>query len=167
MAKVQLHPGARWVFRIRAYFSMIFLFVFLFFLSISVSTVFGFSFLGFIFADIIFILVVGEIYARMSYNRWFYDFTETHLKTERGIIWKKYSNVPYERVQNVDIHRGIVARMLGFSSLNIQTAGFSVPVSGQGGAGSEGFLPAVEMNQADKIREFLMKKIHGKSKSGL
>ncbi|MDP3987240.1 MAG: PH domain-containing protein [Nanoarchaeota archaeon] len=98
-------------------------------------------------------IIVGEIYARMAYNRWFYEFNEDGLKIERGIIWKRYSNVPYERIQNVDVHRGILARMLGFSSVMIQTAGYSAR------AVSEGNIPAISVDGAEKIRAFIMKKI--------
>ena len=49
--------------------------------------------------------------------------------------------------------------MLGFSSVMIQTAGFS----GYPGRGysmmSEGFIPAVSEKEAESIREFLMKRI--------
>ena len=93
----------------------------------------------------------------MAYNRFFYEFTDNNLRLERGIIWKRYSNVPYERVQNVDISRGIIARLCGFSSVNIQTAGYSA--MGRRGISSEGYLPAVSPEEADEMREFLMKKI--------
>ena len=102
------------------------------------------------------IIVIAEVYARMAYNRWKYEFTPTNLKIEKGIIWKKYSNIPYERVQNIDIHRGIIARIFGFSTIQIQTAGFS------GMPYSEGNIPAVGIEHSEKIREFLMKKITGR-----
>ncbi len=161
----QLHPGAKWSFRIQGYFGAIFL---LFFLSWfifpimaviggvllggNVGTMVAIFFIG-IVAYIALIIIIAEIYARMAYNRWFYEFTHTNLKIERGIIWKRYSNVPYERVQNVDIQRGIIARICGFSSVMIQTAGFS------GAAHAEGYIPAVTPEAAEKIRDFLMKKI--------
>lgn len=93
----------------------------------------------------------------MTYNRWLYDFDDTGLRTERGIIWKKYSTVPYKRIQNVDIRRGIIARMFGFSSIFIHTAGYA------SGIGSEGYIPGVGVEEAEKIRSFLMGKIskHG------
>ncbi len=178
MAKNMLHPGARWVFRIRGWFGAIFLSIFLgwilwvplaFILKgfnlADVSTILGVALGGMLFY-LIFIIVVGEIYARMAYNRWFYEFTNSELKLERGIIWKRYSNVPYERVQNVDINRGIIARLAGFSTVDIQTAGFHY--AGRGGGGfSEGHIPAVDMHDAEKIREFLMKKISKRHGQGL
>ena len=57
--------------------------------------------------------------------------------------------------------------MLGFSSLMIQTAGYS-SYGGRGGmALAEGYIPAVSIDEAEKIREFLIRKISKKSKSGL
>lgn len=166
----QLHPGAKWLFRISGYFIFGFLGIFLgiwiiapiagILLSLigasagSILTIVFLSILGYI----LFVILASEIFARMSYNRWFYEFTEEGLRLERGIIWKRYSNVPYERIQNVDIHRGIIARMLGFSSLMIQTAGYSAHPT------AEGHIPALEMNQAEQIRNFVMKKITSRRK---
>jgi putative membrane protein len=107
------------------------------------------------------LIIFIEVFARLSYNNWGYDFGPGNMRTERGIIWKHYSNIPYERVQNVDIHRGIFARMFGFSTLQVQTAGFS------GSPMSEGHIPGVSTKEAEEIREFLLKKITHRSKAGL
>jgi len=163
-----LHPGAKWLFRIGAYFFFFFLAIFLsFFLGfVALSLMGGTGILILIIFIIIFTIVASEIYARLAYKNWKYEFTPTNLKIERGIIWKRYSNVPYERVQNVDIHRGILARMFGFSSVLVQTAGYSGYYGRYGRGRPEGYLPAVGMEEAKRIRDFLMKKIT-KSRSGL
>jgi len=159
----QLHPGAKWLFRINAYifFFVISLVIGWFVVpAISLILIFfinsKFSFVAIILSTLVYILfavIISEIYARMAYTRWFYEFTNDGLRLERGIIWKRYSNVPYERIQNVDVHRGVIARMLGFSSLMIQTAGYSAQPH------AEGYIPALEMNLAEQIRTFVMKKI--------
>jgi membrane protein YdbS with pleckstrin-like domain len=157
----KLHPGARWIFRIRAYSILLFLMIFFsiwgwgfiaVLIGISLPTI-----LVSLIVSLVLLVVIGEIYARMAYNRWFYEFAPHNLRLERGIIWKRYSNIPYERIQNVDIHRGILARMLGYSTVDIQTAGFHM-ATGRGGM-SEGHIPAVSKEGAERIREFLMKKI--------
>src|SRR3989338_815392 len=159
----QLHSGAMWQFRIGGY--ILFGFLGIFFSIWIIAPIVGLLLMGSfakslaaivllsILIYIIFVIAASEIYARMSYNRWFYEFTDDGLKLERGIIWKRYSNVPYERIQNVDVLRGIIARTLGFSSLMIQTAGYSAQPH------AEGYIPAIEMNQAEQIRTFVMKKI--------
>ena len=160
----KLHPGARWLFRVRAYVAMIAL------IAISASFIFPLIVL-LLFSNpaniliivilssvsLMVIVIISEIYARLSYRFWKYELTPNELKLERGIIWKKYSAIPYERVQNVDIYRGILARIIGFSTLNIQTAGYHA--TGRAGAVSEGHIPAVSIAGAEKIREFLIKKI--------
>ena len=159
----KLHPGAMWQFRISGYF--LFGFIGIFFgiwiiasLATTLSDSIGAVIFIFILVYLLFVIIASEIFARMSYNRWFYEFNDDGLRLERGIIWKKYSNVPYERIQNVDVHRGIIARMLGFSSLMIQTAGYSATPY------SEGYIPALEMNKAEHIRSFVMKKITSRRK---
>lgn len=166
----KLNAGAKWIFRMRSYFSLAILSFFLFysfsggFLLLSIFK----NNLGllkaipyFIFINILGIIIVGEIYAKMAYNRWMYEFTPTNFKKESGIIWKRYSNIPYGRVQNVDITRGILARFFGFSTVMIQTAGYSY--GGRYGTMSEGYIPAVSPEEAEHIRDFLMKKAHGNS----
>ena len=171
----KLHPGAKWIFRISSYWVLLFLSLMIGWIAVPLIIILFSAIAGtpsifvIILSFIVYLalmIIIGEIYARMSYNRWFYEFTPTNLKIEKGIIWKRYSNIPYERIQNVDIHRGILARMLGYSSLNVQTAGYSGGYSyrGFGGGGmSEGHIPAVSVNAAEKIRDFLMKKIGKRS----
>ncbi len=168
----KLHPGAKWLFRLRGYSSFIIIIIFLSVASSSIirnlsnrgGAILGIV-LGILFGAIILTIIFAEIYARMAYNRWLYEFGPASLKLERGIIWKKYSNIPYERVQNVDVHRGVLARMLRFSTVDIQTAGFHASYNRRGMPKSEGHIPAVSIEAAEKIREFLMKKITGKKTS--
>ncbi|MCK9568320.1 PH domain-containing protein [Candidatus Pacearchaeota archaeon] len=158
----QLHSGAKWIFRVRTYFSLLFLififgsFFIPFVMSNSDSPSFYFAFV-FSFSGIILAVAFGEIYSKFAYKNWKYELTSREVKLEHGIIWKKYSAIPFERVQNIDICRGILARMLGFSTLNIQTAGYHM--ASQGGMVSEGYIPAVSVKEAENIREFLIKKI--------
>ncbi|MAG07253.1 hypothetical protein CMI46_00360 [Candidatus Pacearchaeota archaeon] len=156
-----LHPGAKWLFRMAGYVTVFFLWIFI---GVYVSVALAYFNMWLAIISLILTLTLaialGEIYARMSYNRWLYELGKESLKLERGIIWKKYSNIPYQRVQNVDIHRGVIARMLGFSTVDIQTAGMHMSYGRYGSrARSEGHIPAVSIQEAEDIRELLMKKI--------
>jgi membrane protein YdbS with pleckstrin-like domain len=170
-SKSKLHPGVKWSFRFGGYLSGIFFVIFMsvFFLGV-IGALVGSILVGFVLLILFAILwiIMVEVFTQMAYNRWFYEFDNNGMKIEKGIIWKKYSNIPYERIQNVDIRRGVIARMLGFSSIEIQTAGYGGFYGGRGGhrGHSEGYLPGVEIKKAEQIRDFLMKKISGK-KSGV
>jgi len=172
MVMKQLHLGAKWLFRLRGIgIFIVSMFIFgSFLIPLFLTTPHeGSIFSNFYFLLGILILVLLlvwiEVYTQMAYNRWFYEFIDNQLRVEKGVIWKRYSNIPYQRIQNVDITRGIIARICGFSSVNIQTAGYSAPANARGN--SEGYIPAVASDEAEKIREFLMRKINKKNSSGL
>jgi len=165
----KLHPGTRWAFRLNFYFMFLGLIVFLVFFSFTLIFRLGLN-LGLIIFSIfilglVFILILGEIFARLAYNNWKFEFAPKELKIERGIIWKVYKSIPYERVQNIEIHRGILARILGYSAVDVQTAGYSMSPR-RNMSGAEGFIPGVSISRAEEIREFIMKKVSGKN-SGL
>ena len=153
----KLHPGVKWHFRLIIYFIsfsvLLVLFIVLGILLAQIifnSTVY---FLVFFIMFIFLVIIVAETITNLTYYYWRYDFDETGLRTERGIIWKKYSTIPYERIQNVDIRRGILARLFGYSELSIHTAGYAV------GFRSEGYIPAVGVEEAETIRKMIMEKI--------
>lgn len=94
-----------------------------------------------------------------------YELREDGFRKEHGVIWKKYITIPYDRIQNVDIHRGILARILGLSDLQIQTAG--AITAGSYGAFSEGRLPGIDKALAEEIRDRLVARVRGGSTQGL
>jgi len=163
----KLHKGAIWFFRVNALFRSLFLFFFLgFFLYAWTNKTIELNSLlkPIIYLLIIYVILI-EIYSRMAYNRFFYEFSENQLIIEKGIIWKRYSNIPYQRIQNIDITRGIIARFFGFSTILIQTAGYSGAHNNNFFA--EGYIPAVSFDEAEKIRKFVIKKIQKNSKKVL
>lgn len=66
---------------------------------------------------------------------------------ESGIITKKFTSIPYDRIQNVDLERDIFDRILGLSKVRIETAG---------SLALEGSLPGVGMSDAERLRDDLL-----------
>ena len=165
----QLHPKAVWLFFIQALFTFFtpILVFFIFFgqYAIALKLIKGanFPWVWVIFAIIIYI-VICYIWAKLAYRFWRYEITEDAVKIEKGVIWKKYVSIPYERIQNVDIYRGLIARILGLSDLHIQTAGYSG--YGRYGAGTEGRFPGLDTKVAEQLREELVKRAKG-TKQGI
>lgn len=171
----KLHPKAVWLFLSQSLFGYIFLFLILGFFyfvmsgnlaatfsntDINMLHIVNIFMLGFII--LIFVsLIPSFIIAHLTYENWKYELTEAAVKIEKGIIWKKYISIPYERIQNVDIHRGVFARILGLSDLQIQTAGYSGYVQ------TEGRLPGLDQVLAEKLRDELIKKLKNPTKQGL
>ena len=169
----KLHPKAVWLFFTR---SLGVLIPVLFFFGFSLISVFVDSekevdlptanLLPIILSALVLYVVICYIWARLSYKYWRYEVSDDALKIEKGVIWKKYISIPYERVQNVDIYRGLLARMLGLSDLNVQTAGYSAGPGRGGGFRSEGRLLGLSPQRAEELREELVKRARG-AKQGL
>lgn len=149
----QLHPRAVWLFFFNRLIAWIFISGYIAFQVAFLST----SFFGWFIGIFIIIIILSFIIAKLTYHFYRYELTDSEYKAERGIIWKRYISIPYERIQNVDIYRGIFDRLLGLSDLNIQTAGYGA--AGMGGrGGSEGRLPGLDRKDAELIREELIKR---------
>lgn len=117
------------------------------------------------------LLVISFMWARLSYNFYRYELTNDGFRKELGVIYKKYVTIPYDRIQNVDIYRGILARILGLSDLNIQTAGMSAgALSGRSllsGGAAEGRLPGLSQADAEKLRDELIRRAKKNKSQGL
>ena len=168
-----LHPKSIWLFFFSFLIRGLIFFVFLSFWAGPFFAVFsgiagGENVLGYILAVFgLWLIFFGlyilfcYIWAKLTYKYWKYELSEDVFKKESGVIWKKYVSVPYERIQNVDIYRGVFARILGLSDLHIQTAGASVVSYGRGGlagVGAEGRLPGIGKDVAEKLRDGLIKR---------
>ncbi len=130
---------------------------------------FSFGFLNWLWLIIPAFLVLCFVWAKLTYHYYRYELLDTGFRKESGVIYKKYVTVPYDRIQNVDINRGILARILGLSDLNIQTAGASATVSRYGvmGGSAEGRLPAVSMDVAEQLRDELIQRARQSKNQGL
>jgi len=121
--------------------------------------------LGWNFIVLAVFLVVCYAWARLSYHFYRYELSDSGFKKESGVIFKRYVTIPYDRIQNVDIYRGIFARLLGLSDLHIQTAGMSN--GGRRGVFAEGRLPGLSREDAEKLRDELIARTRKSSASGV
>ena len=182
----KLHPGAKWEFRLKGYF---FIFLFLIFEIIAVAAGFFlpldqplppmedptefdealmwqhiFNFARHpitILLTIIPGVLLSELFAVLSYKNFSYCVEKNYFKIEKGIIWKKQVSIPFNKIQNVDVKRGILARLFGFSVIDIHTTGYSPKFSFWQGTSSndvEGHLPGVSIEQAEKLQMGLTRK---------
>ena len=157
----QLDPKAVWLFFFRSLFVFLVLGIWI---GFSVMIKFG-GFVIFLLTLLVF-SIFSFIWAKLSYHFYRYELTDIGFRKELGVIFKKYVTIPYDRIQNVDIYRGVLSRILGLSDLNIQTAGMSAPMGRFGGA-AEGQLPGISRETAEELRDELIQRARQSKNQGL
>ena len=115
----------------------------------------GFNMVNFLMVMLL-VCIISFVVAKLTYHYYRYEMSELVFKKEHGIVWKKYVSIPYDRIQNVDIYRGVFARLLGLSDIQIQTAGGIT--AGSYGAFSEGRLLGISKEEAERLRDELIQR---------
>lgn len=57
------------------------------------------------------------------YRRFDYELTDDGLEIASGVVSRRQREIPLHRVQNVDISRNVLQRLLGIAALDLETAG--------------------------------------------
>ncbi len=92
-------------------------------------------------------LVFSSCYQLLNWYFYTYRFEDGYLHVKSGVIIKKERSIKQERVQTVNIRRGIIHQLFGLASLQVETAG--------AGGESEFNLTAVAYDEAMQIKESL------------
>ncbi len=87
--------------------------------------------------------VLGAGYGLASYLRFEYALAENTLNVESGVFGRVNREIPYRRIQNVDIQQRLLHRLFRQAVVRIETAG---------GGGTEAELDFVSLREADRIQ---------------
>lgn len=119
-------------------------------ITITIILVF-FAFLSFSFL---------RAYLYYSYYR--YKIGENSIMVRKGVFSIHEAEVPFDKIQNVDIFRGVLHRLLGLSSIYIQSAGYSESteeiLEKHPGFVSEASIDGVGKEEAERIKQELINK---------
>jgi putative membrane protein len=99
-----------------------------------------------IFAALGFVAIVSASLAweYFVWRRYDYFFEEDSLKITHGVFRRKERDIPYRRIQNVNIKKNIVQRVLAIAKVDFETAG---------GSGTEASLKYVKKEEAKNIQK--------------
>ncbi|KTG19479.1 PH domain-containing protein [Haloferax profundi] len=78
------------------------------------------------------------------YQRFEYELTSDTLDIRSGVFSRRNREIPYRRIQNVDISRNVAQRLFGLAAVDLETAG---------GGGTEGSLRFVTYEEALRIQK--------------
>ena len=97
-------------------------------------------------------ITIGWEYAR--FRRYSYDLAAETFDIHSGVLSRRDREIPYERIQNVDISQNVVQRFLDIAEVRLETAG---------GSGSEAKLRYVNTAEASRLQEAISQKKRGAS----
>ncbi|WP_096391121.1 PH domain-containing protein [Halopenitus persicus] len=82
-------------------------------------------------------------YEAAYYRRFEYEFTADTFDVRSGVISRRDREIPYGRIQNVDVSRNVLQRLLGIAAVDLETAG---------GSSTEGSIRYVSAEQAEELQ---------------
>jgi membrane protein YdbS with pleckstrin-like domain len=94
----------------------------------------------------------GAVYAlvwpSLEYRYFRYALREEDLLVQQGVLFRRWSAIPRNRIQHVDTHQGPLERIAGVASLRLYTAA---------GMSADGSIPGLENRIAETLRDALTK----------
>ena len=84
-----------------------------------------------------------------SFRQKGYAVRDRDISYKTGLLNRKTTTIPFNRVQHCDIKQGIISRYFGLSKLNVYTAG---------GAKSDLSIPGLTLEKGQKLMDFVLQK---------
>lgn len=95
------------------------------------------------------LLAVLTMFGTEFYRWWRFSYRldPEELRIASGIFSRNVRSIPYERIQDVNLEQGPLARMLGLARVRLET--------GSSGSGDEGALDSVDLAEAGRLRDVI------------
>jgi membrane protein YdbS with pleckstrin-like domain len=90
----------------------------------------------------------AAVWARLAWARWQWSAGSRALELRHGVVILRASVVPYHRLQQIDVVRGPLERLLGLATLTLRTAA----------ATSDARIPGIDAASADDVRRLLLER---------
>lgn len=96
--------------------------------------------------------------AEIVYSSFRYSTDDVGFQKSYGVVHKMQVSIPYQQIQNVNLRRGLLDRMLGLSHVSIETAGNSNGAReiANSKTTSEGYLPGLSLKDAKNLHDLLL-----------
>jgi len=93
------------------------------------------------------LLVFVAVGLYLYWSRFEFRVGETEIRIDSGIFSRTHRSIPFDRIQDVDITQGPVARLLGLARVRFET--------GASAGKEEGVLHAIALERAQALRELV------------
>jgi putative membrane protein len=94
------------------------------------------------------LIMAGGIF--LYWRRFEFRVGHAEIRIDSGILNRRHRSIPFDRIQDVDLTQGLVARALGLAQLKFETGGAAA-----GPNAEEAVLHAIPLARAHTIRELV------------
>ena len=95
------------------------------------------------------VLLLALGYETAYYRRFEYVLTEDTLDIRSGVVSRREREIPYRRIQNVDVSRSALQRAIGVAAVDLETAG---------GSSTEGSIRFVTPAEATRLQRAVQRR---------
>jgi putative membrane protein len=88
--------------------------------------------------------IVLLFFSWLGWSRFRYAVGQNEIRIESGVLARNRRSIPFDRIQDIDLERSLLARLFGLAKVRIET--------GAGGK-DEGLLDSVSVHEAHRLRE--------------
>lgn len=106
-----------------------------------VPTLFGLAVLA--------IMITTYIITYKGFKKKKYALRDRDVVYQQGLVWRKFTVLPFNRVQHAEVHQGPIERIFDLASLKVYTAG---------GSSSDLSISGLEIEQAQRMKHFILNK---------
>ena len=110
---------------------------------------------GTAFFGVLALVAIMTIGIFLHWRRFEYRVGASEIRIDSGIISRTHRSIPFDRIQDVDITQGPVARVLGLAKVKFET--------GASGGQEEGVLQAISLERAQDLRQLVRARRTGAS----
>lgn len=157
-----LHPNARWLFFFFYAKSTVILLLLLLGTGVASILLESMFFMLIAFGGVGLYVLTNLIAAQVAYRHYSFQVTETAFRKRFGILHRYTASIPFERIQNVNVRRSLIDRIIGLSHVDIETAGTGsrkkTPIIGGSKSSSEGHIPGISPEEAEQVRSLIMQR---------
>jgi len=90
-----------------------------------------------------------------SYRYKGYALREHDILYKTGVLWRKKTILPFNRIQHIETHQSVLQRKLNIKTIRLYTAG---------GLKADMIINGIDSKTTDKLKQFLLSKIQQENK---
>jgi hypothetical protein len=94
-------------------------------------------------------IVFALFWPALEYNAYRYMVRDQDLLVQSGVLFRRWSSIPHNRIQHVDTRQGPLERVFGLSRLLVFTAA---------GMSADGSIPGLRTDEAERLRDLLSRR---------